>query len=276
MAWLRYTEFYDPVSNDESKCVYTSDADLFAWIKEGIKDKARTPIEGQIADWADQMAYSINDMEDVVRAGLISFADLRSLKNTISKDATKKFLKSRKKRGESEDLEIPALLNADAIEVLANNLENAFITPGSLRQRKINLKKWTSDTIKQLKDGCEIRALDNDEQSVRYQSELFVPRAAEAQSILLKTIAFSLVFSDPRVKTLEEKGKLVMETLFDKFCENTALLPLDFQEMIQSEEEFGTKERLVADFISGMTDRYAYAYYSRLTQPGIGSFYEFV
>jgi dGTP triphosphohydrolase len=39
---------------------------------------------------------------------------------------------------------------------------------------------------------------------------------------------------------------------------------------------FGSKERLVCDFIAGMTDKYAYVYYSRLTQPGAGSFYEFV
>jgi dGTPase len=77
------------------------------------------------------------------------------------------------------------------------------------------------------------------------------------------------------VTTLEEKGRLVIETLFSRFYGNDALLPLDYQEMIRS-GDFGSKERLIADFISGMTDRYAYSYYNRLTLPGSGSFYEFV
>jgi dGTP triphosphohydrolase len=67
----------------------------------------------------------------------------------------------------------------------------------------------------------------------------------------------------------------VIEALFEKFQENEGLLPLDFQEMIKL-SSYGGKERLVVDFISGMTDRYAHSYYSRLTQPGSGSFDEFV
>ena len=35
-----------------------------------------------------------------------------------------------------------------------------------------------------------------------------------------------------------------------------------------------SRERLVTDFIAGMTDRYAYDYYSRLFLPDVGSFYE--
>ena len=49
-------------------------------------------------------------------------------------------------------------------------------------------------------------------------------------------------------------------------------MPIDFQQLI--EKDVASRERLIADFISGMTDQYAYHYYSRLFDPGIGSFYE--
>jgi dGTPase len=77
--------------------------------------------------------------------------------------------------------------------------------------------------------------------------------------------------------TLEDKGRHIINELFDKFSGDGGenLLPLDFQELIKA-KKFGSKERLVADFIAGMTDRYAYGYYKRLFHPDAGSFYEFV
>jgi dGTPase len=271
---VKYPKQYDYKNHNESKSFYVSDKELFDWIKDGIKNKDRQPIEGQIADWADQMAYSINDMEDIVRAGLLNFSDMRSRKRDISEQAVMDFRKSREKRGEI-NAEPPADLLPTAIESLSREFESLFLAPSTLRDRKINLKDWTSKTIKRLKEGCRIESLGNDEKSIRYKVQFNVPAPAEGLSVLLKTVAFVLVFSDPRVKTLEAKGKLVIEALFEKFQENEGLLPLDFQEMIKL-SSYGGKERLVVDFISGMTDRYAYSYYSRLTQPGSGSFYEFV
>ncbi len=83
-----------------------------------------------------------------------------------------------------------------------------------------------------------------------------------------------LVFDDPRVRTLESKGGRILERLFDSFIEDDRLLPLDFQEYI--DDRLGTKPRLIADFLAGMTDKYAYEYYKRLFEPGSGSFYESV
>jgi len=272
---VKYPKPFDHKYHNKSKSVYASDTDLFDWIKEGIKNKHRQPIEGQIADWADQMAYSINDMEDIIRAGLLNFSDMRSRKKEISDKAIEDFRDAREKRVGDANAEPPACLLPDSIDKFSRDLEDLFLAPASLRERKINLKAWTSETIKELKEGCRIEECGNDENSVRYRFELTVPAPTEALSVLLKKIAGTLVFSDPRVRTLEAKGKLVIEALFDKFLENSILLPLDYQEMIR-ERRFGSEERLIADFISGMTDKYAYSYYSRLTQPGSGSFYEFV
>jgi Phosphohydrolase-associated domain len=47
-------------------------------------------------------------------------------------------------------------------------------------------------------------------------------------------------------------------------------MPINFHQPIDKDD--APRERLIADFISGMTDRYAYYYYGRLFEPGIGSF----
>jgi dGTPase len=183
---IKYTKPYDHENHDSPKCVYSSDEELVRWVKEGIKDPLKTPIEGQIADWADQITYSINDMEDVVRAGLLSFADLRSKSEEISDVAISKFKKARRERDGNSPEEIPDILSAGNISKFASTLEDLFVAPALIRDRKINLKQWTSDTIKKLKFDCRIERIENSEKSIRYKAKFVVPELAEAYSILLK------------------------------------------------------------------------------------------
>jgi dGTPase len=269
---VKYPELYDSQKQQKGKFTYASDQALLEWIKEGVKQPHAKPLEGQLADWADQMAYSVNDIEDVVRAGLLSFVEMRSRAEDISVRAEEKYKEARIERGEAED-PTPSMISRDAIVALADEFEERFAAPKTLRERKVNLKKWTSDTIKSLRKDSRIQDLENSERSERYTFELKITAEAEAKVAVLKATAFVLIFKDPRVTTLEAKGGHILKTLFDVLSKNTDLLPLDFQELIKT-GKFGSNERLVADFIGGMTDRYAYLYYSRLFQPGSGSFYE--
>jgi len=268
---VKYPNLYD-AAVEGSKFTYESDQKLLGWIKEGIKDPLSTPIEGQIADWADQIAYSVNDIEDVVRAGLLSFVEMKTRAAEISAEAENKYLKARKEHG-GEVKTLPHITSGKAIKKLASTFEEKFAAPSQLRDRKVNLKAWTSKTIKELSSTCRIVDRGNRERSVRYHYKLEVPADADALTAVLKSTAALLVFRDPRVTTLEAKGHHIIDQLFTTFCEHPGLMPLDFQELIEA-KEFGAKERLVADFIAGMTDRYAHLYYKRLFHPGAGSFYE--
>ena len=53
--------------------VYADDLPVFTWIREGAPDRARS-LEAQIMDWADDVAYSVHDLEDGVRAGLVDLS----------------------------------------------------------------------------------------------------------------------------------------------------------------------------------------------------------
>jgi dGTPase len=269
---VKYPNLYDAKKRQGSKFTYRSDQKLLQWIKKGIKNQLATPVEGQLADWADQMAYSVNDIEDVVRAGLLNFADMNTRAAEISATAEDKYQKTRRARDKHAD-PLPSITSAGAIRRLAEDFEERFAAPAHFRERKVNLKAWTSESIKKLSRDCRIVNLKNGEHAARYRFGLLVPPAADALAAVLKTTALLLVFRDPRVTTLEAKGHHIINQLFKTFRERPDLLPLDFQELIK-EKQFGSKERLIADFIAGMTDRYAYLYYKRLFHPDTGSFYE--
>ncbi len=167
---------------------------------------------------------------------------------------------------------VPKITSVEAIKQRARWLQENVARPTDLRLRKINLKSWTSDVIKALLHGIAIKRTNPQEKSVRYQYSLSPTPDAEALAAVLKITALKLIFDDPRVKTLEHKGGMILRRLFDTFVNDPTLLPLDFQQLIEGNRK--SKERFVADFVSGMTDRYAYSYYSRLFEPGFGSLYE--
>jgi dGTPase len=265
---VKYPSIFDPARHvDVCEFTYAEDCDLLNWVKEDVGIPARNPIEGEIADWADQVAYAVNDVEDTVRAGLLSFVEADTRADEISLEAANRL----EKLGIDAD---PEITDEEAVRARVRDLQKKLVEPKDLRERKINLKHWTSDTIKELMHAARIELAHPEEASVRYRYRLARTNRAAALIEVLKAMATLLVFEDPRVTTLEFKGGRILRALFHAFRRDTVLLPLDFQQLLQGARH--SKERLVADFVSGMTDRYAYAYFNRLYQPGAGSFYEYV
>jgi dGTP triphosphohydrolase len=104
-------------------------------VKKGVLDPSRTPIEGQIADWADQMAYSVNDIEDAVRAGLIDFADMSNQADKISAAARKQIDEYAEGEDGPTDY-VESISDPDAISKLSEEMRKSFVCPFVLHLSK--------------------------------------------------------------------------------------------------------------------------------------------
>ena len=165
---------------------------------------AATP-EGQIIKFADRIAYINHDIDDAIRAGILTEAHLpRDLVEIL---------------GDTHSRRINTMVNA----VIAASADSATIS---------------------------------------------MPADIQNATDRLRNFLYEHVYYNPRAKGEEQKSKELVYALFDFYVKNPDRLPARYLRRIGSAEG-ETVERGVADFISGMTDRYAIETYEELFVPRV-------
>lgn len=207
-------------------------------------------IECQIMDWADDTAYSLNDLADSVRAGFLRIERIEAWAE---------------KRGEPMGEGTPL---GDLVTAIRKRRVSPFV--GS------RIGKY----IRAASLGTDVNFLSGT--SHRYGFRLHVDPQIKAESKLFKKLAFENVFLSPQLKQLEHKGNHLLHRLWDVLekryvsgasidGQDFQLLPEDAAAEIAQAESVEKKARLVCDFLAGMTDGYAARMYKRLFTPDFGS-----
>jgi dGTPase len=202
-------------------------------------------LECQIMDWADDTAYSINDLADAIQTGFITMAKLEAWAEKQSLNAA-----------ESEHLHF--LLQA-------------------MREEKVEARLGRSigEHIRACTLGLRSNFLSGS--TKRYQLELRIDPATEAKAKLNKRIAVELVFETPQLHQLDFKARQILERLFvvlqERYIERTSkhrlqLLPVEAAQHIEQEEDKGMRARLVCDWLANLTDRSAIRAHQRLFDTG--------
>ena len=163
---------------------YDEDADLLEWLRKGHSDN-RKCIEAQVMDWSDDIAYSVHDVEDGIISRRISLNvlwDLVELAQLAEKGA-KAF------GGTADEL----LEAADSLRNLS--VINAIGDFDYSLRDYANLKKMTSELVGRYV-GATVGATSEANSELiasntlgRMHGDLIVPKQAEAEVKLLKTIA---------------------------------------------------------------------------------------
>ncbi|HIU02330.1 MAG TPA: deoxyguanosinetriphosphate triphosphohydrolase [Candidatus Onthocola gallistercoris] len=95
--------------------------------------------------------------------------------------------------------------------------------------------------------------------------DIIMPQEIEAAMLGLRRYMFDHVYTNPIAKGQEHKAQNLLRALFEHFMENYHELPVEYQEM--GERTSASRERVVCDYIAGMTDQYAISVYEELYVP---------
>ena len=268
--------------DDKRKFIYHEHLDLMDWGSREAREAAGVTkiecksFECQIMDWADEVAYAVHDLEDSIHAGFIGsrilYQDLPEIEGAIS-EVSQKF--------EAKEQEVEKLYQ-DLRQFLYNkNPDFQMSAPASShRERKANRKQLTSLLIQkyiQAAQRVERTPAVTNPVSRRYLYSIEVPWEHRVEVALINKIISRVVIQSPQVSAFEEKGKNIVRCLFLKLMENDnvhRLLPDDWREYLNDDDSECNRARVVADYVSGMTDGYAQKTYARLFLPQHGSIYE--
>lgn len=191
----------------------------------------RPSLEAQLANIADELAYNFHDLDDGLRANLLTLEQLEEV--GIIKEQLKIVLRK-----------YPTLNGRRLHKELVRHLINVTIYQ-LIENTELNLKKYQPTSPEDVRLAPAI---------IQYSDEDFAAQR-ELKKFLLKNL-----YKHFSVMQLRFKAENVIRSLFSAFMSDARLLPDQFQAHIDKDG----LPRVVADYISGMTDRYAFRQYNRL------------
>ena len=275
---MKYKDTFDA---QLKKFIYCDDSDVMEWASDDaesvscLSSKGAKSFECQIMDWADDVAYAVHDLEDSIHTGYISFASLQ--------DEHRRGEVIKRVKCEFQDCSIDVVEVCEYfITILREKFppfQGLYAVNGRQRQKAYR-KQFASFLINRYikaTERIESVTIPRGQLSYRYWYRVYIPIQYRVEVTFIKSLIQRFVIESPQIRTLEEKGRYIVRTLFCKFMQGNnakALLPEDWSERLDLDSSQKAKARVVSDYISGMTDNYAQKTYARLYLPDKGSIYE--
>ena len=239
--------------------VYADDAEVFAWLRRGAPEGDRRCLEAQVMDWADDVAYSVHDVEDGIHGGYIT---LRRVVDDAEERAALCADVAAVYSDESPD---------DLAEVLADLLVDPALTPvldydGSHRAQAA-LKAMTSVLTGRFVSAAVAATQERFGPAPlrRYAADLVVPREVRAQCALLKGLALRYVMRRPGAEAWYERQRQLLTELVHALLDRApeALDPV-FAPLWREAPDDAARLRVVIDQVASLTDPAAVAWHQRL------------
>ncbi|MFF0157853.1 deoxyguanosinetriphosphate triphosphohydrolase [Streptomyces sp. NPDC005263] len=238
--------------------VYEDDRPVFDWVREGAPG-TRTTFEAQVMDWADDVAYSVHDVEDGLHAGHI---DPDLLHAEPERRAVFAVAVGRYVAADTDHAELAAALD----RLLDQEWWPHGYDGSAVAQAR--LKDATSQLIGRFCLAAETatRAAYGTGRLTRYGAELVVPRETRLECAVLKAVADRYVMQRAEQERLRADQRIVVAELAEAL---TARAPdgLDpqFRALFDQAADDRARKRVIVDQIASLTDASARSLHARLT-----------
>ena len=214
-------------------------------------------IEAQVVDVVDSIAYDTHDTDDALGLGFISLEELRQVEFWV-------------RAAERVTIHTPGLSG------------NPFRTAVVRELLSWQVADMLDETVRRI-EAANVRSLDD----VRASSEILVGFSPELRKLKagLERFLRSRVYCHHRVLRMTANGKRILQALFSEYVRSPQLLPeKHLRRWIGADtiagppppdwrtanrQPLSSLERVVGDYLAGMTDRYAQLEYRRLFLPAI-------
>ena len=217
------------------KCSKTRAKDL-GEVGRRFIDKKQSSLEAQLTNVCDEIAYNNHDIQDGVKAKKIFIEQLETL--PIFFNQMKIVLKKYPKLSGSK------IIN-ETVRLIINLLINDLIRNSN--ENIINKKIINSDDVR----NC-------DSLVIGFSDEI------KMLNMELKKFLYSNLYKHPDVIKMTDQANLVIENLFSAYMNDMKLIPNDYIQYNLLKINSGFKERVICDYIAGMTDRFAQLEYTKI------------
>jgi dGTPase len=218
-------------------CSYNN-AMLLGEVGERFINRQQPGLEAQLANFADEIAYNNHDVEDGIRAGLISIEQLLEVPLF---------------RGYHDDVQAqyPAISGRRLVYEIVRRMINYLVTD----LIDSSAKRLGASGVRSI---AEVRA--------HSAALIGFSDTTREQNYALKSFLREHLYKHYKVRRMTAKARRIVRELFEAFFNEPALMPDEHEARSRLELVKGPagRARAVADYIAGMTDRYAILEHSRL------------
>jgi dGTPase len=204
-------------------------------VGERFINKEQPSLEAQLTNLADEIAYNNHDVDDGLRSGLITLEQLEQV--TLFADNLNKVRQ-----------QYPNLSGRRLIHETVRRMINALVVD-LCQQSSANIAKANPANIDEVRKNPML---------ISFSLEM------REQQTELKRFLRANLYQHYRVNRMTAKAQRIIKELFAVFLEDIRLMPDEFQARALQEASQMDKARAVADYIAGMTDRYAIKEHQRL------------
>ncbi len=199
-------------------------------------ERGQPSLEAQLVNLADEVAYNHHDVDDGLRSELITLEQLQKVAMFAQ-------------HYQEVRHRYPDLTPRRAVYETLRRMINRVITD-------------LIDTSRARIEQASVTSVDD----VRRRPEPLIAysEAVSEQSLQLKRFLRQELYAHERVRRVTDGAMEVIKDLFALFLRDETLLPLQYREKALAAAGAAERARVVADYIAGMTDRYAYREHERL------------